>query len=146
MGVLADTVLEAGGEVVGVIPDFLRAYEVEHKGVTELHEVGSMHERKSRMFAVADAFVVLPGGLGTLDEMIEIITWKQLRLHAKPVVVFDSTGYWLPFKALVDATIEGGFAHAKARELFGVATTIDGVFEAIAAAPEPAAEVLESHL
>jgi hypothetical protein len=146
MGVLADAALAAGGAVTGVIPRFLRAYEVEHKAVTELIEVESMHARKARMFAEADAFVVLAGGLGTLDEMIEVVTWKQLRLHAKPVVIYDPSGYWAPLAALVGAAIEGGFAHAKVRELYATAATIEGVFDAIAAAPEPAAEVLESHL
>jgi len=96
MGVLADAVLAGGGEVTGVIPEFLVEHGVEKRDVTDLIVVESMHARKTRMFDLADGCVVLPGGLGTLDEAIEIITWKQLRLHDKPVVVSISTGFGSP--------------------------------------------------
>jgi uncharacterized protein (TIGR00730 family) len=146
MGVLADAVLAQGGEATGVIPDFLTELEVGHEKVTELVRVKSMHERKARMFAEADAFVVLPGGLGTLDEALEVITWKQLRLHDKPIVLLDTAGYWAPLAALVEATIEGGFAHPKVLDLFTRVARVEDVFRAIENAPEPSREVLESHL
>lgn len=146
MGVIADTVLAAGGDVIGVIPDFLIRYEVGHRRLTDLVITGSMHDRKRRMFEMADAFVVLPGGLGTLDETFEIITWKQLRLHEAPIVVLDVGGYWAPLKALIDATIEGGFAHPSVAELISVVRTPAEVFTSIASAPPPREEVLTSHL
>ncbi len=146
MGVLAETVLARGGEVIGVIPDFLMQYEVENRNVTELIVVGSMHERKRRMFEMSDGFVVLPGGLGTLDETLEITTWKQLQLHAKPVVMVDVGGYWEPLKALVNGIVAGGFAHPAITELFTVVDGVDDVFAALDDAPEPKEVVLTSHL
>lgn len=146
MGVIADAVLEAGGEAIGVIPEFLMRYEVGHRQLTDLVITDSMHDRKRRMFEMADAFVTLPGGLGTLDETFEIITWKQLRLHGAPIVVLDTGGYWAPLKALVDAIIAGEFAHPAAAELFTVVSTPEAVFAALEAAPEPKEEVLTSHL
>jgi uncharacterized protein (TIGR00730 family) len=94
MGVLADAALAAGGVVIGVTPRGLWGGEIDHPGLTELIEVGSMHERKHRMFELADAFVALPGGLGTLDELAEIATWSQLGLHRKPIATLDVNGYW----------------------------------------------------
>jgi uncharacterized protein (TIGR00730 family) len=145
MGVIADAVLAEGGEVIGVIPDFLVRYEVGHRRLTELIITGSMHDRKRRMFEMADGFCVLPGGLGTLDETFEIITWKQIRLHDAPIVVLDVGGYWRPLQALIEAVIAGGFAHPSVGELFTVVAQPDEVFAALAAAPEPKAEVLTSH-
>ena len=124
MGVLADAVLARGGEVVGVIPDFLMRREVSHSGVTKLLNADSMHGRKQRMFELSDAFVSLPGGIGTLDETIEIITWRQLGLHDKPVLLCDVAGSAQPLLATVDAAIERGFASPKSRALFEV---LDGV-------------------
>ena len=146
MGVVAETVLAAGGEVTGIIPEFLMKYEVGDPGVTELIVVDDMHERKRRMFEMADDFVVLPGGLGTLDELIEVTTWKQLQLHAKPVVVIDVAGYWAPLKALIDGVIAGGFAHAAINELFTVVDGVDAVPSALETAPPPRRVVLTSHL
>ena len=146
MGVVARAVLAGGGTVTGIIPDFLQTLEVGDPGVTELIVVDSMHTRKARMFARADAFVVLPGGLGTLDEAIEIATWKQLQLHDKPIVVIDVAGYWAALRALADSVVAGGFAHPGIRELFTVVDSVDGVFDAIADAPPPNREVLTSHL
>lgn len=146
MGVLAETVLAGGGEVAGVIPDFLMAYEVGDPGVTELVVTGSMHERKARMFDMSDGVVVLPGGLGTLDETFEIITWKQLQQHAKPVVVLNAGGYWDPLDAMVDAIVANGFAHPKVKDLYTVVDTASQVFDALAAAPEPDVVVLTDHL
>ena len=146
MGEVADQVLANGGRVTGVIPHFLDELEVAHKGVTELIAVESMHERKHIMFSRSDAFVILPGGLGTLDECMEIITWKQLQIHACPIIILDVDGYWQSLKALFKDIVEGGFAHPKALELFSIVDSVDGVFEAISSAPEPDPIVLESHL
>ncbi len=146
MGVVADTVLQSGGRVTGVIPDFLEKLEVGFTEATEFIVTDSMHARKQRMFELSDGFVVLPGGLGTLDETFEIITWKQLRLHSKPIVIMDVNGYWKGLSGLVDGTIEAGFAHPAVRQLFGVVDGPDAVFDALAAAPEPKEEVLTSHL
>jgi uncharacterized protein (TIGR00730 family) len=146
MGMVADAVLGHGGHVIGVIPEFLMKYEVGHKRLSELIVTDSMHDRKRRMFELADAFVVLPGGLGTLDETFEIVTWKQLRLHDKPIVVLDIGGFWQPFADLVAAVVEKDFAHPAVAELFTVVRTPEDVFAAIAAAPTPKEEVLTSHL
>ena len=146
MGVLADSVLSHGGAVTGIIPDFLMRYEVGDVAGVETVIVGSMHDRKNRMFEMADAFVVLPGGLGTLDETIEITTWKQLRLHDKPIVLINEAGFWEPLLDLVNRVITGGYAHEKVNELFTVVESVEEVFKAIEDAPEPDDVVLTSHL
>ncbi len=110
MGLLADAALEAGGRVVGVIPGALRDAELAHPGLTELVITGSMHDRKRVMAERSDAFAVLPGGIGTLDEMFEIVTWRQLGLHDKPVFLVDIDGYWQPLRALLDHVVAQGFA------------------------------------
>ena len=138
MGVMADAALAASGEVVGVIPQFLMEAEVGHTKVTELVTVGSMHERKQKMFELADAFVVLAGGLGTLDETIEIITWKQLKLHDKPILLVDIEGYWEPLRALFDTVIARGFARPDVLELFTIVERIEDILPALAATPEMA--------
>jgi hypothetical protein len=124
MGVMADAALAAGGEVLGVIPEFLTRREVAHQGLTEMVVTDSMHSRKQRMFEAADAFISLPGGLGTLDETIEIITWRQLRLHAKPILICDVAGSAAPFLATIEAAIDADFASPAALDLFEV---LDGV-------------------
>jgi len=146
MGAVADAVLAGGGEAIGVIPDFLIRYEVGHNRLTDLVITGSMHDRKRRMFEMADAFVVLPGGLGTLDETFEIVTWKQLGLHASPIVVLDVDGYWAPLRGLIEAVIANRFAHPKVAELLTFVPTVDALFPALAAAPQPAAGVATGHL
>ncbi len=118
MGVLADAALAAGGSVSGVIPHFLQSREVMHAGVTDLTVTASMHDRKQRMFAEADAFLIMPGGLGTFDETFEIITWRQLRLHDKPILIVDVQGWARSLIRTIDDAIEGGFADASARALF----------------------------
>jgi len=138
MGRAADAALAAGGEVHGVIPRSLFDRELGHRGVTALHVVGSMHERKQKMFDLADAFVALPGGIGTLDETVEVLTWKQLGFHDKPIVLLDLDGYWAPFRALMDQVIAHGFAPAATARLYTTAPTVDGVFEALDRAPAPA--------
>ncbi len=140
MGRLADAVLQAGGRVTGIIPAHLDNREIGHHGVNELIVVGSMHERKQLMFERSDAFAVLPGGIGTIEETFEIITWKQLLLHDKPIVVVDIAGYWQKLQALVDHVIEKGFASRRSRALFQVVETVDMLMEALAAAHEPVLE------
>ena len=146
MGVVAGATMRAGGRVTGVIPDFLMKLEVGDTGVTDLVVVDSMHERKRRMFELADGFVVLPGGLGTLDETFEIVTWKQLRQHSKPIVVLSINGYWAPFTQLVRAIVDGGFAHPAIADLFSVAERVEDVIPALRAAPDVDERVLTSHL
>lgn len=146
MGVIADTVLAAGGRVVGVIPDFLTKYEAEHRRLSELIITGSMQDRKRRMFEMADAFVVLPGGLGTLDEAFEILTWKQLHLHDAPMVVLDVGGYWAPLQKLIEAVIDGGFADPEVTGLYTVVDAAERVFPALETMPERKAAVLTSRL
>lgn len=146
MGVVAGTMLAQGGKVTGVIPQFLKDMEVENRDVSELVVTNSMHERKQRMFALSDAFVCLPGGLGTVDETIEIVTWKQLRLHDKPIVILNVNGYWNDLIELVEAAIRGGFAHPAVSELFSVVTRVEDIFAALESAPQPKEVVLTSHL
>jgi uncharacterized protein (TIGR00730 family) len=146
MGVLADAVIAHGGTAVGVIPEFLETREVGHRGVTTLHVVDSMHTRKNLMFDESDAFAILPGGFGTLDEAFEIITWRQLKLHDKPIVMIDVDGYWQPFLQLVDHVIGRGFARPACRELFTVVSTVDEVLDAIRREPEPAVPDLPERL
>lgn len=146
MGVVADTVANGGGEVVGVIPRFLEKLEVGKTDVSEFIVTENMHSRKNRMFDLSDGFVSLPGGLGTLDETFEIMTWKQLRIHAKPIIVLNVEGYWSGLQKLIEDTIEGGFAPEKARELITVVETPEQVFDALESAPLPDREVLSSHL
>ena len=138
MGILADAALSAGGEVIGIIPEHLEAREVGHDAVTRLEVVESMHSRKARMCELADAFCVLPGGLGTLDETFEIITWKQLGLHDKPVVLVNLDGYWTPLLDLIAHQVEAGYVRPRDAALFTVVEDPRGVFDAIARAPEPA--------
>jgi len=137
MGVVADTVADGGGEVIGVIPKFLEEREVGKKDVNEFIVTDNMHSRKNKMFELSDGFVSLPGGLGTLDETFEIMTWKQLRVHAKPIVMLNVKGYWSGFQRLIDDTINGGFASDTARDLIHVVETPEHVFDALDAAPQP---------
>lgn len=109
MGIVADAGLKGGAKVVGIIPDHIKRYEVDHTGLTELIVVESMHIRKQMMVERSDAFLILPGGIGTLDEMFEIITWRQLRLHGKPVVIINTDGFWNPLVALMEHMTETGF-------------------------------------
>ena len=138
MGIAADSTLAAGGEVIGIIPAHIQDLEVEHTGLTELHVVDSMHTRKRMMFDRSDAFVVLPGGLGTLDEFFEVITWKQLGLHDKPVVIVNGGGYWQPMIDMLTHMIGAGFAQPAHLNLFRVVDDVDEIFDALAMAPEPA--------
>lgn len=140
MGIAADAALAAGGRVTGIIPEHIQVLEVGHTGLSELLVVDSMHTRKRLMFERSDAFVALPGGLGTLDETFEIVTWKQLALHDKPVIIVNEGGYWAPLAALVDHMIAEGFAREQHRRLFRFVDSVDDVFPALALAPEPVIE------
>jgi uncharacterized protein (TIGR00730 family) len=117
MGLIADTVMAAGGEVIGVIPEFLAAKEVAHRGLTQLHTVNSMHDRKALMAELADAFIALPGGYGTLEEFCEILTWAQLGLHQKPQGLLNVEGYYDPLLQLFDRAVEDQFLRSDLRNL-----------------------------
>jgi uncharacterized protein (TIGR00730 family) len=146
MGVLADAVIAAGGRTAGVIPEFLETREVGHQAVDELHVVDTMHTRKTLMFDLSDAFAVLPGGFGTLDEVFEMITWRQLKLHDKPILLVDLGGYWQPLLRLVDHVIAQGFARPATRELFTVVSDVDEVVAALRREPEPSVPDLPERL
>jgi uncharacterized protein (TIGR00730 family) len=137
MGVVADAAMAAGGEVVGIIPNHLHDWEVGHTGLTELHVVDSMHTRKRMMVEMSDAFVALPGGLGTLDEFFEVITWRQLKLHDKPVLVVNTEDYWHPLLALIEAVIERGFARRGATGLYTIVEDAAQVVPVLRAEPLP---------
>jgi uncharacterized protein (TIGR00730 family) len=132
MGALADAALAAGGDVIGVIPDFLMRREVAHTALHEMIVTDSMHSRKRRMFQEADAFVTMPGGLGTLDETVEIVTWRQLGLHDKPVLICNVGGWADALARAFDAAIEDGFADPSARHLFEMVDGVPAVLERLA--------------
>ena len=132
MGVLADAVLEAGGRVIGIIPDRLRAAELAHQGVSELIVTGSMHDRKRLMAERADAFAVLPGGIGTLDETFEILTWRHLGLHDKPIFLVDVAGYWQPLRGLLDHLAAQGFAAPLVPRLLNIVPSVAELMSALA--------------
>ena len=121
MGAVADAALAGGAEVIGVLPDVLSGREIAHTGLTRLETVPTMHARKARMVALADAFLILPGGYGTLDELLEIVTWSQLRIHAKPCVLINTGRYWDGLLAFLDSTVAAGFLKAENRRLLQVA-------------------------
>jgi uncharacterized protein (TIGR00730 family) len=137
MGTLADAALAAGGEVVGIIPGHLDKTELGHRGATELIVVDSMHRRKYMMFELSDAFAMLPGGLGTLDETFEMLTWRKLGLHDKPIFLVDIAGYWQSLLALVDHVIAQGFAAPTDRDLYKVVSTVEDLVAAAESAPRP---------
>ena len=138
MGLMARAAMGAGGRVIGVIPEHLKLVEGGRIELSELHVVHNMHERKAKMFDLADAFVILPGGFGTLDETIEITTWKQLGLHDKPIVVVDVDGYWAPLRSLIESIITAGFARPETADLFTVVASVEDVLSTLAVAPSPA--------
>jgi uncharacterized protein (TIGR00730 family) len=120
MGAVADAALDGGGEVIGVLPSVLAGSEIAHLGLTRLEVVATMHERKARMVALADAFLILPGGYGTLDELLEIVTWAQLRMHAKPCVLINTAGYWNGLLDFLDSAVAAGFLKQSNRDLLQV--------------------------
>ncbi|PCJ57114.1 MAG: TIGR00730 family Rossman fold protein [Rhodospirillaceae bacterium] len=144
MGAIADAVLAHNGDVTGIMPEFLLDIEVAHEGVTEMIVVDSMHSRKQKMFELADAFVVLPGGFGTLDEVVEILTWKQLCRHDKPILLANIAGYWGPLIALIAAITDEGFAQPQNADLLTTVPSVEAILPALAAAPEPAIHTVTS--
>ena len=137
MGMLADAALGAGGEVVGIIPAFIKEHEIQHTGLTELYVVKDMHTRKRMMVEMSDAFVVLPGGFGTMDETFEILSWKQLGLHNKPIVLYNYNGFWNPLLELIEHMDAHGFVMPENTHSFATVTTHKGLFEALTAPPGP---------
>jgi uncharacterized protein (TIGR00730 family) len=135
MGLLADAVLADGGRVVGIIPARLRDAELAHHGATELVIAGSMHDRKRIMAERADAFAVLPGGTGTLDETFEILTWRQLGLHNKPIFLVDIAGYWRPLIALLDHIVSRGFAPALVPQILEIVPSVPALMTLLAEVP-----------
>jgi uncharacterized protein (TIGR00730 family) len=125
MGAVADAALAEGGEVIGVIPDVIMDREIGHRGLTEQHVVRTMHERKALMASRSDAFIALPGGYGTMDEFIEIVTWAQLRIHAKPCVLLNVDGYYDRLLAFFDSAVDEGFIKPENRGLVQVASSVD---------------------
>lgn len=139
MGTVADGALDAGGEAIGVITEALLAGETGHTGLTRLEVVPTMTERKHRMASLGDAFVALPGGPGTLEELFEVWTWVTLGIHTKPVALYDIDGYWQPLLRAIDAMVDAGFSKPEARAALIVATTPDDLFAKLAewAPPRP---------
>ena len=135
MGAVANATMEKGGEVVGVFPHHLESIEHAHRGITETIMVGSMHERKKLMFDLTDIFAILPGGFGTMDEMFEILTWRQIGLHEKPVIIFNHLGYWDPLIVMMEHIIEQGFARPINRSFYQVVQTLDELMAVLADTP-----------
>ena len=141
MGAVADAAMAAGGEVIGLIPTRLLEREIGHRAITELVVTRDMCERKQQMIDRADAFVTLPGGLGTLDELLEVVTLRQLGYHDKPILVLNLEGYWDPLIALVERVIEQQFAGAGARALFRLVDTVEAILPALGIEPPPVARL-----
>lgn len=133
MGALADGALAEGGEVIGILPKSLAARELAHRGLTELHVVESMHVRKAMMSELADGYVTLPGGFGTWEECFEVLTWRMIGLHERPVVLLNLEGYYEPLLEMVDKGIAAGFLRELYREYFSVARSVGEVISALEA-------------
>ena len=136
MGAVADAAMARGGEVIGVLPVVLNGREIAHTGLTSLEVVETMHQRKARMSELADALIALPGGHGTLEELMEAVTWAQIGIHAKPTIVVNTLGYWDGFLKFLDTTVAAGFVHPKDRARLQVAADAE---EALALACRAAA-------
>lgn len=121
MGAVADAALAAGGEAIGILPDALKGREIAHNSLTSLEIVATMHERKARIHELSDAILALPGGYGTLDELLEAITWAQIGLHAKPCILINTSNYWNGLLTFLDTAVDSGFIEAKNRKLVRVA-------------------------
>ena len=143
MGALADAALGAGGRVIGIIPRILheRSHEIAQRNLSELVVVETLHERKAAMSARSQAFVAMPGGFGTLDELFEILTWAQLGLHRSPIVLLNVAGFFDPLREMVDKTIASGFIREEHRELFVIVDRVDDLPGALAAFEAPALPV-----
>jgi uncharacterized protein (TIGR00730 family) len=135
MGLVANATLSAGGKAIGIIPTFLLQREAGHPALTETVVVETMHERKLQMFERSDAFVVLPGGIGTLEEFFEVLSWRTLGLHTKPIVIVDQGDYWQPLAALLRGVVEGGFAERTHLDHVAFVSDLKDVLPAIAAMP-----------
>ncbi len=135
MGLVADSALEKGGEVIGIIPEHIQGREVEHTDLTELHVVDTMHVRKQMMVDRSEAFVILPGGIGTLDEFFELITWKQLGLHDKPIVIVNVNGYWTKLIEAVENIANEGFMRQEDLKMYHVVDKVEDVVETLKNAP-----------
>jgi uncharacterized protein (TIGR00730 family) len=142
MGIVADAVLAGGGKAIGVIPRMLWDREVGHRGLTELHVVESMHERKAMMASLADGFVALPGGLGTLEEIFEIWTWAQLGIHRKPLGFLDANGFYAPLLSFLDRAVDAGFIRAQYRSMAIVDVDPAALLRRMAEYQPPAVEKL----
>lgn len=129
MGAVANGCLETGGKAIGVFPRSLGRIEVEHQGLTTMHLVDTMHERKQIMYDNADVFVVLPGGFGTLDEMFEVITWRQIKIHEKLVIIYNYNGYWDHLVKLMDYMIDMKFAKPETRDFYTVVNTKEELYK-----------------
>ncbi len=135
MGILADAALAAGGEVVGVIPEALATVELLHPRLTRTHVVADMHARKALMAELGDAFVALPGGYGTFEELFEVVTWAQLGMHEKPIFVLDVGGYYAPLATLLDHSVESGYIAPTHRETVRLLPSVEALIEALVGAP-----------
>ena len=135
MGIIAESVMTHGGEVTGIIPSHIADREIQHTGLTELHVVESMHVRKQMMVDHSDAFLVLPGGIGTLDETCEIITWRQLGIHDMPIIICNLKGYWTSFLSMVDHIVDQGFMREDDKKTFITVNNVEGVLPALKDAP-----------
>ena len=138
MGLVANAALDGGGRTVGIIPNFPLQREAGHPALTETVVVETMHERKLQMFERSDGFVVLPGGIGTLEEFFEVLSWRTLGLHSKPIVIIDQGGYWAPLAALLRGVVEGGFAEPSHLDHVAFVSELEDVLPAIAAMPASA--------
>lgn len=139
MGAVADAAMASGGEVVGLIPTRLLEKEVGHRAITELITTRNMYERKQQMIDRADAFVILPGGLGTLDELLEVVTLRQLGYHDNPIILINLNGYWAPLIALVDQIVRHKFAAPDVRTLYRLVNTVDDILPALGITQPPSA-------
>jgi uncharacterized protein (TIGR00730 family) len=135
MGAIADEVLKAGGKVIGVMPKALESREAAHRGLTELKIVATMHEREQVLFDLSDAFVAFPGGFGTIQEVLEMLTWKKLGIHGKPIVLANIGGYFDPLLAQFDRAIQNKYAAPEDRILFGVADSAQSILTFLEGAP-----------
>lgn len=143
MGVVANSALKAGARVVGIIPRFLLRREAGHPALSETVVVETMHERKLQMFERSDGFVILPGGLGTLEEFFEVLSWRTLGLHTKPIVIVDEDGYWQPLAELLRSVVEGGFADRTHLDHVAFVSDLKDLLPTLAAMPGSAAEARE---
>lgn len=146
MGLVADGVINHGGRAIGYITKSLEHIEGGHNHISELHVVDSMHTRKLKMSENADAFVILPGGFGTLDELFEILTWRQLEMHDKPLVIANINGYWDPLKVLIHNVVEHHFARPLDENLLIFVTTIEEIIPLLHQLPAPQVDVTSKYV